>query len=442
MWTCFITKTKTGEVIGEFDIPSFSWELSLDAQGFETTEDEGFEEGTASGIELPWGAVPGDTYAEKLDSIQTGKRALVLCWVQDGETHPVLWGVVGDRTDTYFGTSFELESIWDVFSNRYVVMRSGVGENAEEDTSTYSGGTEALENMGWDGYTYRGLAAKLGRACTSLRTYGELPIDWQYMFERGDNGIKTEADTLESQTLDEAIKDISNMSDIFEQVNVENSNLLDTSSLREKRYGPDMTFRPYINDYGKVRLKFEAGTDEGIYIDGETVRVEEYNDLQVQHSQPTERIYCIGESENNYYDEDEQVEDSVYLKGWAQDLSWCEGEDAYPLREGYLNIESEDWSTRWNADDSQLWMRICGLRARAELGEEAVPLAQVSFEVSAYDLPLGEVWPGDCIEVPIYGFPSLPDDDYTMRIATMQGDQTDRVTITCDVIEDPCYSTD
>lgn len=441
MWKCYIAKTKTGELLDEIEIPTFSWELSLSAQTFTTTENEGFEEGTASSFQIPWDAVPGDTLGEKVDSVQTGRRSLVMCWEQDGEEHPVLWGAIGDRTDTFFDTSFELESIWDVLSHRYVV--EGAGDDTE--TESYLSSVGYLEDMSFSNRSYRGLASRFGAECTRYREYGDLPIVWSYSTEKGSYSLSSDVEDLESQTLTELIQSLSGQSDIFAKSDSSLLNLPTVSSLQEKRYGPDMTFRPRIvGTTKKVQLVFMAGTDDDIYIDNDAVLIDEYNNLTVQHLQPVERVYVIGEEESAYdtddedEDEDEDTEDEP-ITGYAQNLSYCQLDDGWPLREDAIDISDENWSEKWGSDSTQWWPRVGGLRAMAEVDEASVPLAQISMSVSAYDLKLGQIWPGDIVEFPVSGFPSLDDGTYFLRIGTMQGDQTTRVTLTFDVMEDPSY---
>ena len=52
---------------------------------------------------------------------------------------------------------------------------------------------------------------------------------------------------------------------------------------------------------------------------------------------------------------------------------------------------------------------------------------------------IGMVWPGDLIDVDIREHPSLPDGIYTTRILRMEGNNTDKVSLTFSVMESVSY---
>ena len=52
---------------------------------------------------------------------------------------------------------------------------------------------------------------------------------------------------------------------------------------------------------------------------------------------------------------------------------------------------------------------------------------------------MGMVWPGDLIDIDIRDHPSLPDGIYTTRILRMEGDSTDKVSLTFSVMKSVSY---
>ena len=87
------------------------------------------------------------------------------------------------------------------------------------------------------------------------------------------------------------------------------------------------------------------------------------------------------------------------------------------------------------------------LRQHADgvLSANHAPLMQIKGELHANDLsvdgtplhPLGSFWPGETMRLDIQGFPSLADGVYECRLMQMSGDQSDKVSLIFDAMEDP-----
>lgn len=394
MWRCYLCDTMTGLLGAEIEIPSFSWSLTVSDCSFDTTKDKGTGEGEASSITLPWTAIPGDTPRKRAAEVATGRRGLVLCWEDGNGLVPLVFGAIGDRTDTYYDTSFSLDSVMTILGNRYCVDDDDFGT----DTTTDDDGN-VIEGTS-TGYIYfsemslRGIASEVGELCTSGKTGGALPIDWSYLGEEGSH--ERTYYTYDVQNLSCAY--------IFEK-------------LANVTGGPDMTFRPYMTDSQHVRLEFLAGSDADVYIGQDTLHyLSQYNDLTVDHSYPYTKVYETGSGS-----EEEML---CYL---AQDTSINTTSDPHPLFE-MTNGES--------SDDSLAEVQS---EAEAQLEAAKVPLCQVSLTTDVALLPLGQVWPGEVIRVPIDGFPTLPDGDYDMRLMEMSGSEGRTVDLTFDVMEDPVF---
>lgn len=107
MWSLHLADTMTGLLGEPIDIPHFSWALSLTDSSLVTGDKmAGVDELTS--LQLPWTSVPAETPQARSAALQSYKRAIVLLW--DGV--PLMYGIIGSRTDTYDGTSFSALSIF------------------------------------------------------------------------------------------------------------------------------------------------------------------------------------------------------------------------------------------------------------------------------------------------------------------------------------------
>ena len=61
MWRAYLADTMTGLIDSPLDLPSFSWSMSIGDFALTTTRGKDVGEGEASGIRVPWDAVPGST---------------------------------------------------------------------------------------------------------------------------------------------------------------------------------------------------------------------------------------------------------------------------------------------------------------------------------------------------------------------------------------------
>lgn len=387
MWRLHTCDTMTGELRRPIDIPSASWSLSVSDASLSTTKDKGTGEGEASSITVPWTAVWGETARERARELTAGKRGIVLGWEEAGAFRPLVFGAVGQRTDTALDTSFSLDSVQALLSSRYVVREGQFVKGAQP--------------LSLSGLSLRAIAANVGWYATEGKPGGSLPIDWGDFYERGGH----------QRTF--WPWNVSNLSaaDVLEKIaNVEG--------------GPDITFRPYMADAHHVRLRMVAGSDADPYVGQDVVRRLQWfhgagsvHSLTVAHLGPVERVYATGAGT-----EDEK---DVAL---AEDLTYCRQRDPWPIVEECVSCT--------DSDDHAL---LEG-HARGRLKADWWPLCQVTCTVDLADpqVPrIGEVWPGDAMTLAVEGFPTIPDGEYHVRLMEMSGDLGTLVTLKFDPMRDP-----
>ena len=122
-WTACLFDSMTGLLAEAIDLPSFSWMLTVGDCSLSTTRDKGTGEGDASGLRLPWAAVPGRTAAERHEAIAMWRRGICLMW--DGA--PVVAGIIGPKSGTAQDVSIDLLSPLEVLSHRYAVREGAFG---------------------------------------------------------------------------------------------------------------------------------------------------------------------------------------------------------------------------------------------------------------------------------------------------------------------------
>ena len=386
-WRLYTADTITGELRRPIDVPSCSWSLSVSDAALSTTRDKGTGEGEASSLTVPWSAVWGSTARERAHELTAGKRAIALCWEEGGSTVPLVFGAIGQRTDTALDTSFSLDSVTTLLSQRYVVREGDFRKGAP---------AISLDNL-----SLRAIAANVGWHATEGKPAGSLPIDWGDFYERGGH----------QRTF--WPWNVSNLSaaDVLEKIaNVEG--------------GPDITFRPYMADAHHVRLRMVAGSDADPYVGQDSVRRLQWfhgagsvHSLTVAHLGPVERVYATGAGT-----EDEK---DVAL---AEDLTYCRQRDPWPIVEECVSYTDSDNHSLLEG------------HARGRLRADWWPLCQVTCTVDLADpqVPrIGEVWPGDAMTLAVEGFPTIPDGEYHVRLMEMSGDLGTLVTLKFDPMRDP-----
>ena len=115
----------------------------------------------------------------------------------------------------------------------------------------------------------------------------------------------------------------------------------------------------------------------------------------------------------------------------SEDLRLCSTQDPLPLIE--MAKSNSDWETP----------ALVASHTDAVLDTVKSPLVQISGVYhlrDRYAPQIGELYPGDVVDVTIEDFPSLPSRIYRLRVAEMRGDSSDAVEILFDPIKDPIYS--
>lgn len=413
MWRCYICDTMTGKIVAPIDIPKFSWSLSVSDSSFSTVKDKGVGEDDLSGITLPWSAVPAGTPEGREDMLASGRRALAVMWADpDGDEYPILFGAIGDRKDTWEDTSFDIQSVLELLSERVFCYEGtfGTGRMWAEDADYDAEGEQPGElasvttaDAFYDGWSLRGIASDMGVWCTDRKPGGTLPVDWSYTGERGGHQRTYYGHNASNNSYSKLLEELTNVSD-----------------------GIDAQFRPYRADATHVRVRFVAGSDADRFLpQAEAHSLTAFpgggtlDGLEIAYAKPRERVYATGAGQ-----------DRGQLCHLSEDRSLLEQRDPWPLAED--TVSDSSWT---NAG-------LVARHADARLALVKEPVCQLTGTIDALDpfAPrLGRIWPGESVSVTVRGHPSFPDGTYDLRLMEMSGDQTSTVKLTFDVMANPWY---
>lgn len=180
-WNAFLYDTVTGLLGQQIDVPSFTWSMSVSDASFSTTKDKGFGIDDVSGLELPWGQIPGVDAAARASALMPYKRGLVLFWHSQADDpnkpgRPVLAGALGVRKSSQLDVSVPFVSMLGLLDDRYLVHEGRFGKGA---------GNSSPDEFRWVNLSYRALACETIRQCTEVKPGGALPIDLPYLGEHG-----------------------------------------------------------------------------------------------------------------------------------------------------------------------------------------------------------------------------------------------------------------
>lgn len=199
-WNFFLYDTVTGLLAEQIDVPAFTWSMSVSDASFSTSKDKGFGIDDVSGLELPWGQIPGETAAARASALMPYKRGLVAFWhAQTDDANmpgrPVLGGALGVRKSSQLDVSMPFVSMLALLEDRYLVHEGRFGKGP---------GNSSPDEFRWTNMSYRALACEAIRQCTSMKPGGELPIDLPYLGEKGTHQLPEvsgdEEDTASSDT--------------------------------------------------------------------------------------------------------------------------------------------------------------------------------------------------------------------------------------------------
>lgn len=151
-WRCLICDTTTGQVVAPIDIPSLRWTLTVSDCSMSTERDKGTGDAGATGLQVPWSAVPATDAYGRSRMLASYRRAIVLVWEHgDGTASPVVFGAIGSRSDTWDDTSFNLVSPLALLGSRVLVREGtfGRGEYAADHTKGASGSAYGQTKGSW-----------------------------------------------------------------------------------------------------------------------------------------------------------------------------------------------------------------------------------------------------------------------------------------------------
>lgn len=399
-WQAYVCDTMTGLLDVPIDLPSFRWSVSVSNSSLSTTRDKGTESTEASGMQLPWGSIPANTAGARERMLASSRRALVLMW----DDVPVVFGAIGDRTDTWVDTSFSLRSVTDILSTRYVIREGvyGTGTTISDsgDTKGQKITSVTTDSIHWSGLSLRAIACRAIQQATS-KPGGTLPIDLPYLNEKGQHERTYDGFDVQNLSCADVLKKISNVSG-----------------------GPDITFRPYMADADHVRLRVEAGSDSepSLSQSGPVPMLTAFpgggtlQDVKVSYLGPTMRVYGYGSGQ-----------DKAQLAHLSQDISLCQQADPWPLSETVVGFTDDDTAA------------LVKNHTDGRLNAVRHPVCQIQGTVALDDASLGEMWPGYLVDLDLSDYPSLPDGTYHLRLMEMTGDAGSIATLVFDVMRNPWY---
>lgn len=404
MWQAYLFDVRTGLLAQPIDLPAFTWQMTITESSFSTTKDKSVGEDEISGLELPWSQIPGTTPSAKANALMCGKRGIVLFWktLHDEPTSlgtPVIAGVLGMRTSRRLDVSVPVDSIMSILAQRFLVHEGQTGTGAGHTSQ----GEWHLKG------SWRGIASEVGWQCTNGKPGGELPIDWTYRGESGNNTLEVHDWDLQNNSCKTLLDKIAGLD-----------------------HGPDMQLRPYLTEDGQhIRFRFLAGSDGDRFLGQSVVHSlashpygGTLEDIKVDRCAPVHRVYATGSGS-----------DKATITAIGQDLTLVHSRDPWALLETVVSdTDAKDANTVQST-------------ANSHLNANRVPLMQISGSIDAADTdpsgmplhPLGSLWAGEHVDVAIDGFPDLPDGVYRLRLMRMSGDETSKVNVLFDVEEDPLY---
>ena len=180
-WVFFLYDTTTGLLAQQIDVPAFTWSMSVSDASFSTSKDKGVGEDDLSGLELPWGQIPGVDAAARASALMPYKRGIVAFWHSQADDpnnpgRPILAGALGVRRSTQQDVSMPFVSILGLLEDRYLVHEGRFGKGP---------GNSSPDEFRWVNLSYRALACETIRQCTETKPGGTLPIDLPYVGEHG-----------------------------------------------------------------------------------------------------------------------------------------------------------------------------------------------------------------------------------------------------------------
>ena len=401
MWHAYIADTMTGQLDVPLDLPSFRWSVSVSDCSMSTTRDKGTAADDATGLQLPWGAVPADTPEGREGMLASSRRSIALCW--DGT--PVVFGAIGARTDTWQDASFDLVSPMQLLGSRYVVHEGVYGRGTtvsdEGETKGQTLHSVTTDSIHWSGLSLRAIACRAIQVAVS-KPGGSLPIDLPYLGEEGTHERTYDGFNVQNLSCRDVLEKIADVSG-----------------------GPDISIVPYMADQSHVRLRVVAGSDSQPLLgsSGPVPTLTAFpgggtlQDLRASYAGPTMRVYGYGSGR-----------DKAQYGHLSEDLALCRQQDPWPLVEAVAGFTSDKTpellAQHTDARLAASKRPLCQLQGKVRLGEGLGPSV---------------LWPGYAADLQLWGFPSLPDGTYHLRLMELSGDEGADATATFDVMANPWY---
>lgn len=370
-WGFYVFDTLSGQILHNLPPVQFTWSNQIGDASIKGAIDKNAIQ--KQSLVWPWESLPQIGQAELNDLLMPDKRGILITF----DDRPWLWGIIGDREDTFTDTSFPVNGASTFFSG-YKLVNS------------------------FDSWSAR--AAAWEQSGLSLGTIAKRMV--QTVLEKPGANIPMTFDDDEV-TANLPGHDTKYHERIFVPYDIANLTVSDLlKNISNVDGGPDIDFRPYIKD-GRVVLHMCFGTEANPYIEQSSdivfpisARASAVSGFKntLSASYRADRVYATGSGQ-----------DEGTLTATAEDLSAVQA--GYPLREASVS------STSVTVVDT--------LRDNARAALSPWPLSQWEVTVRAdyAPHPLGTYFPGDEAIFPIRGFPTIPDGDYKARIVAMSGSE-------------------
>lgn len=303
---------------------------------------------------------------------------------------PLLWGIIGDRDDSWVDTSFPVNGIMTLLASRIIVSN-------------------------W--YQWNAMIADWSAKGLSLGTIAKRIVQTAISNPGGNLNMTFDDDEVTGGVNGNDANYHERNYPPYDVANNDAASLITNISNTEN--GPDIDFRPYLTEdgqhvalhmlFGKEAYPFiEQRNDIVLPLSAKAGPLVEFKQT-VSASYRADRVYGTGDGE-----------DKGTRTSMATDLSFVQ--QGWPLKEATASFTSVSRQDTLDAN------------TKAEL--RPYPLAQWEVTVRADDpqYPLGTYWPGDEVTMPIRGHRIIPDGVYRSRVMEMSGSESMNVKLKLDAM--------
>lgn len=377
-WKFHVFETTSGRLLEPLPAVQFSWSTKIGDSNIQGAIDKKAIQ--RQSLVWKYEALPHDMTAADLNALLMPDNHGLLISYDD---RPWLWGIIGQREDTFVDTSFPTNGIMTLLAGR------------------------KLTDL-WDTWSAKG--ASWQQSGVSLGTIAKRMVQTALNKPGGYLPITFDDDEVTANLPGHNATYHERTHPPYDIANLTVSDLL--KNISNVDGGPDIDFRPYVQD-GIVYQHMHFGTEANPNI-----------------AQLTDLVFPVGPNSSAVSDFKQTVSadyraDRIYATGAGQDEGTltAKAEDLTLVQTGWPLKEASTSSTSVTAQST--------LDSTAAGALSPYPAAQWQLVVRAdYELhPLGTYWPGDEVTVPIHGHRMVPDGVYRARIMEISGTEGADVTL-------------